>query len=149
MTPFVHTCVPTGSPDWTVVCWNWNKSKALAAVQVSESSPCSSVSFSPLDASVIAVTGTEKVSFYRLDTAANNLRPIPSTPTTVTALCHVWLKVPSDHLVIGTDTGSILVYDKSTYLTSLKESPVNLLNPADPLNPEAEQSTENGCTVDR
>ena len=54
-----------GAPDWTLVCWNWNKAKVLSYVQVSESSPVSQTSFSPLDASVACVSGKDKLSFYR------------------------------------------------------------------------------------
>lgn len=55
-----------GAPDWTLVCWNWNKAKVLSYVQVSEHSPLYQTSFCPLDASVACVSGKDKLCFYRV-----------------------------------------------------------------------------------
>ena len=106
-----------GAPDWTLVCWNWNKAKVLSYVQVSESSPVSQTSFSPLDASVACVSGKDKLSFYRV--LDNELRVIPSSNLEDSnVLCHVWLKQPEDHLVVGTDDGEVRSGERS-YVKSL------------------------------
>ncbi|GMH77228.1 hypothetical protein TrST_g6546 [Triparma strigata] len=114
-----------GAPDWTLVCWNWNKAKVLSYVQVSENFPLYQTSFCPLDASVACVSGKDRLSFYRV--LDNELRVIPSSTLTDTnVLCHVWMKQPEDHLVVGTDEGELLVYEKSSLLCKLAQSPKNM-----------------------
>mmetsp|Transcript_12785 Transcript_12785/g.26063 ORF Transcript_12785/g.26063 Transcript_12785/m.26063 type:complete len:1199 (+) Transcript_12785:49-3645(+) len=113
------------APDFTLVCWNWNKAKVLSTIQVSETLSLNQTSFSPLDASVCCVSGKDRLSFYRV--LDNELRLIPSSPLAATnVLCHVWLKQPEDHMVIGTDDGDLLVYEKSNLLCRLAQAPKNL-----------------------
>ena len=69
-----------GAPDFTLVCWNWNKAKVLSTIQVSDSMPLTMTSFSPLDASVCCVSGKDRLSFYRVLDNEVRLRSSNTTP---------------------------------------------------------------------
>lgn len=114
-----------GAPDWSLLCWNWNKAKVLSKVQISEHYPVYQTSFSPVDASVACVSGKDRLSFYRV--LDNELRSIPSsTLENTNVLCHAWLKQPEDHMIIGTDDGDLIVYEKSSLLCRLSQAPKHL-----------------------
>jgi len=109
-------------PDWTATIWNWNKAKILTQVQVSESSPVSHVSFSPVDAGIVCASGQNLFKFYRV--TDNEMRPMPSSSLEgVNVISHIWLNQPDDHLVLGTDDGDLIIYNRSDLICHLDESP--------------------------
>jgi hypothetical protein len=88
-----------GAPDWTLVCWNWAKAKPMASVRVSQGSPVTQCSFSPLDSAVVCVSGQDIFRFYRI--VENALRPMPQPSVPMQNFpCHVWLKQPEDHVLL-------------------------------------------------
>jgi len=117
----------TSGPSHTLTLWNWNKAKALSSIQVSESSPCTGGSFSIVDAGIVAVTGNEIFKFYRV--GEGELRPMPSSNLEgVNVISHVWLNQPEDHLVLGTDDGELIVYNRSDEVCKIKQSPKGIRN---------------------
>jgi len=85
----------TGSPDWTLTCWNWNKAKAVASSQVSITSAMMRCFFSPLDPTVACVTGKDQVKFFRIaDREVRRLHDYSFTDRSFTAQC--WMRYPDD-----------------------------------------------------
>eukprot|EP01038_Epipyxis_sp_PR26KG_P004822 gene4822-6757_t len=112
----------SGHPDWTLMCWNWAKSKLIASTSVSFGSPVYKCMFSPLDASVAAVIGKECVKFFRV--GEKEIRPLQENifhNTNFTAFC--WMRNPDDHLLVGTDEGKIIVFRSGEVLLHLPCSP--------------------------
>ena len=113
-------CTLTPSPSNTLTLWNWNKAKILSSVQTSESYPCTGASFSPVDSGIVCVTGDDTYKFYR--SSEGELRPMPSVGLQDTkVVCHCWLNQPEDHLVLGTDEGELLLFNRGDEVGKIKD----------------------------
>eukprot|EP01041_Mallomonas_annulata_P003461 gene3461-6887_t len=112
----------SGAPDYTLICWNWSKAKALATAHASSGSPMTRCSFSPIDASMSCVTGKDSVKFFRI--TERDLRPVHDVQLEGhNFTCHCWLRQPEDHLVAGTDNGDLVLFRAGEYICHLACSP--------------------------
>lgn len=113
----------SGAPDWTLMIWNWSRAKLMCAAAISMSgSPLYRCMFSPLDASVVTVIGKDCVKFFRA--GEKDLRPLQENNmpnNNCTAFC--WMRNPDDHLLVGTDSGKIMLFRSGEYVTLLPCSP--------------------------
>lgn len=112
----------SGAPDWQLQCWNWAKAKVVASISISDGSPINKCSFSPTDATIACASGKDYIKFFRI--SDREIRPLQETYLEGNNFtCHAWLKVPEEHLVVGTDTGDLLLFQSSSYLCHLSASP--------------------------
>ncbi|CAB1098865.1 unnamed protein product [Ectocarpus sp. CCAP 1310/34] len=111
-----------GAPEWNLVLWNWAKARQLAKIRTSETLPVYQVSFSPVDTSLACVCGNSTFQFYRV--AEGDLRPMTAPRVKEhNFLCHTWLKQPEDHLVLGTETGQLLLFRSGDFVCYLVGAP--------------------------
>eukprot|EP00752_Nemacystus_decipiens_P016532 g14776.t1 len=111
-----------GAPEWNLTLWNWAKARQLAKIRTSETLPIYQVSFSPVDTSLACVCGNSVFQFYRV--TEGDLRPM--TPPRVKEhnfLSHTWLKQPEDHLILGTETGQLLMFRSGDFVCYLVGAP--------------------------
>ncbi|OQS07328.1 WD repeat-containing protein 65-like [Thraustotheca clavata] len=123
-----------GPPDWTLVCWNWSKGKAIATIKLhstgggvptnASSNPqyVTQCSFSNVDPSIVCCTGINMIKFFRIaDTA---FRPMPMARVDAqNFLCHTWLKQKEDEVVVGTAAGDLLLFRAGEFVCRLLASP--------------------------
>lgn len=102
---------------------SWSKAKLLASCQVSTGPPVGRCSFSPIDISMTCVSGKDFIKFYRI--ADKDLRPLQDTAdmTGHNFISHAWLRNPQDHLVAGTDAGTLVLFRSGEYLNNMAISP--------------------------
>ena len=83
---------------------------------------CKQVSFSPMDTSLACVSGNSIFQFYRV--TEGDLRPM-TVPRVKdhNFLSHAWLKQPEDHLVLGTETGQLLLFRSGDFLCCMVGAP--------------------------
>eukprot|EP00753_Platysulcus_tardus_P007912 PLAT15528.5.p1 GENE.PLAT15528.5~~PLAT15528.5.p1 ORF type:complete len:1278 (+),score=785.91 PLAT15528.5:80-3913(+) len=115
-----------GAPDWTLICWQWDKNKVVASTKSSNVSgaPIHEVSFCPTDSSIVLVTGNGIVRFFRIQDGV--FKALPSSIAKrdpQNYLCHTWL--PEDRVVVGTDTGDLLLFESFELRTPLSSSPAD------------------------
>ena len=57
----------SGSPDWTMTYWSWEKGKTMASMRTSNvhAAPITQVSFNPNDAAQVCVTGEGIFKLFR------------------------------------------------------------------------------------
>ncbi|CAM9434154.1 unnamed protein product, partial [Choristocarpus tenellus] len=111
-----------GAPDWTLVLWNWAKARQLTRIRTSDTLPIYEVSFSPVDATLACVCGNSVFKFYRI--TDGDMRPMPELKITFhNFLSHAWLKQPEDHLVLGTESGLLILFRSGDFVCHLAKSP--------------------------
>lgn len=115
-----------GAPDWTLVVWQWEKAKPLASVKVSNAAGAAitECSFNPADPTLCIVSGNGIFKAFRL--VDNQLKPMPNLLANIEVqnfLCHTWL--PDDRVILGTDTGNLLLYEAGEFLCTLPGSPAD------------------------
>lgn len=119
-----------GAPDWTLVCWAWEKSKLMALVKTAPNSAPNSepqihqVSFNPIDPRYVCVTGRNILRFYRID--EDKFVPITESPAMSKRepqnyACHTWLA--GNRTVVGTSAGELLLFHETDLLCVLPSSP--------------------------
>ncbi|CAM9161858.1 unnamed protein product [Discosporangium mesarthrocarpum] len=112
----------SGSPDWSLVLWNWAKARPVAKVRTSDVLPIYQVSFSPVDATLACVCGNSIFQFYRI--TDNDMRSMPELKVNLhNFLSHTWLKQPEDHLVLGTESGQLVLFRSGDFVCNLAKSP--------------------------
>lgn len=80
------------------------------------------VSFSPVDTSLACVCGNSTFRFYRV--AEGDLRPMTAPRVKEhNFLSHTWLKQPEDHLILGTETGQLLLFRSGDFVCYLVGAP--------------------------
>ncbi|CAN0368637.1 unnamed protein product [Ectocarpus sp. 12 AP-2014] len=80
------------------------------------------VSFSPVDTSLACVSGNSTFQFYRV--AEGDLRPMTAPRVKEhNFLSHTWLKQPEDHLILGTETGQLLLFRSGDFVCYLVGAP--------------------------
>ena len=140
-----------GVPDWTLVCWHWEKGKQIGAIKTSNPSsslPLFHLSFNPLDPSLACVSGQGLLKLLRCTESAIKPLPtppiitLPSAPSTPSPAsptmqfvppapalarrepalrCHVW--VGEERLVVGTEMGELLLFEMGECRAILPQSP--------------------------
>ena len=117
----------SGGPDYSLVAWQWEKSKALAVIKVALPSPASRAyqcSCSPLERSVALVTGDGTCSFYRVQDSEFKVLPSLMTASQEEKyLCHAWL--PEDRAIVGSDAGNIILLESGNFNGVLECSPAD------------------------
>lgn len=83
---------------------------------------CEQVSFNPVDASLACVSGNSTFHFYRV--AEGDLRPMTAPRVKEhNFLSHSWLKQPEDHLILGTETGQLVLFRSGDFVCYLVCAP--------------------------
>ncbi|XP_046907075.1 cilia- and flagella-associated protein 57-like [Hypomesus transpacificus] len=99
----------SGSPDWTLFYWMWEKQKVLAVVKTtSAGNPINQVTFNPFDNTQICVTGSGVFRLFRY--AEGALKPSTSQKLeSCNFLSHAWMS--DERVIAGTDTGRLMVFE--------------------------------------
>lgn len=99
----------SGSPEWQIIFWMWEKQKVMASVRAdSQNSPIYQVSFNPHDNTQICVTGNGVFKLFRY--VEGNLRQTNFQKVDAQKfLCHAWLS--EDRVICGTDTGKLCLWE--------------------------------------
>ena len=123
----------SGGPDYSLVAWQWEKAKMVAAIKCGQDNQGSlpdkgslyQCSCSPLERSVGLVTGDGVCAFYRV-TNEGEFRRLPTlapASTEESYLCHAWL--PEDRVVVGTASGNLILLETGNFAGVLACSPAN------------------------
>jgi WD40 repeat protein len=112
-----------GAPDWTLVNWQWEKARPLQYARVSNQAGAEihQCSYCPTDPSVVCVTGNGVLRFLHLE--QNEFKSIPFSigkREPQNYLCHCWVE---DRILVGTDTGDVLVFENAEFRKVLETSP--------------------------
>lgn len=112
-----------GAPDWTLVNWQWEKARPLQYARVSNQTGAEihQCSYCPTDPSVVCVTGNGVLRFLHLE--QNEFKSIPFSMgkrEPQNYLCHCWV---DDRILVGTDTGDVLVFENAEFRGVLETSP--------------------------
>jgi len=101
-------------PDWTLLYWAWEKSKAMASIRTSTnvSNEVYQVSFNPNDNAQFCVVGNGVFKTYKYHEGTLKANPIQKIEPQ-NFLCHTWLS--EDRIVVGTDTGRMLLFEGQEY----------------------------------
>ncbi|XP_026024824.1 cilia- and flagella-associated protein 57 isoform X2 [Astatotilapia calliptera] len=99
----------TGSPEWMLILWLWEKHKLLATLKTTNTNnPVTQVSFNPYSNTQLCVSGTGVFKLFRYSEGALKPSSVAKVES-INFLCHTWV---SEHRVIaGTDTGRLLVFE--------------------------------------
>lgn len=118
-----------GFPDWNLVYWNVEKTKALVMVSVVDKGIpsqdrrlISQVSISPKDQNLVCASGNGIFKFYRF--SEGTLKPAPGgmKGDPMNYLAHLWLP-PEDRMIVSTDNGDLLLIENCEYKYPLPLSP--------------------------
>lgn len=112
-----------GGPDWALISWQWEKGKPLQTARVStqSSSQIHQVSFCPVDPSVVCVTGNGVLRFLKAEnTEFRTVAVSIGKREPQNYLSHCWLE---ERVVVGTDTGDLLLFENGDFLGVLESSP--------------------------
>jgi len=124
-----YLLVLTGKPDWQLSCWDWRKQQLLANVSTSTGSAVYECSFCPVDATKICVLGKGLLKFYRMeDGSFKEFDVIGDCGDPSKYTCHSWLLDKTDHLLVGTRDGELLLFGKGYAQGVLQASPRKNLN---------------------
>jgi len=126
-----HLATQGGYPEWNMVYWNWERSKALSMVSVApdkqangqDKSLVTQCSINPRDPQHICVSGNGLFKFFRY--ADGQLKQAPGgmgKRDPQNFLAHVWLP-PDDRIVVSTDNGDLLLVENSEFKCILPLSP--------------------------
>jgi WD40 repeat protein len=119
-----HLLVLMGKPDWQLTCWDWRSQKLMAHTQISTGPPVFECSFCPVDPTKICVLGKGLLKFYRLeDSTFKEFDVIGDCGDPSQYSCHAWLLDKTDHLVVGTRDGQLLLFGKGYAQGVLQASP--------------------------
>ena len=119
-----------GFPEWNVVLWSVDKSKAVAMTSAADRGQhtqdrrlMNQCSLSPRDSSLICVSGNGVFKFFKY--SDGQLRQAPGglgRNEPMNYLAHVWLP-PEDRIIVSTDNGDLLLVENGEYLHHLPLSP--------------------------
>lgn len=112
-----------GAPDWSLVNWQWEKGRPVQSARVSNpvGSPIYQCSFCPKHPSVVCVTGNGILRFLHIENLDFKWIPVSlGKREPQNYLCHCWL---DEQIVVGTDTGDILLFDNAEFQGVLESSP--------------------------
>jgi len=120
-----HLLAQGGAPDWILINFAWEKSKPVQMAQVSNQTgaPVYQCSYCPSDPTCVCVTGNGILRFLRVE--PSEFKSILFTigkREPQNYLCHTWV---DDRILVGTDTGDILVFENAEFRGVLASSPAN------------------------
>ncbi|KAG9471587.1 hypothetical protein GDO78_014121 [Eleutherodactylus coqui] len=99
----------SGSPDWQIIFWMWEKQKVMASVRVdSQYGAIYQVSFNPHDNAQICVTGHGVFKIFRYvdgNLKQTNFQKVEAQ----NFLSHAWLS--EDRVICGTDSGRLCLWE--------------------------------------
>uniref|UniRef100_A0A3Q3J5F7 Cilia and flagella associated protein 57 n=1 Tax=Monopterus albus TaxID=43700 RepID=A0A3Q3J5F7_MONAL len=99
----------TGSPEWMLMFWLWEKQKVLVSVKTTNSNnPITQVSFNPYNNMQVCVSGTGVFKLFRYSEGALKQSSFPKVET-INFLCHTW--TAAEQVIAGTSTGRLLVFE--------------------------------------
>ncbi|VDP24511.1 unnamed protein product [Schistosoma mattheei] len=111
-----YLAVQSGSPDWTLTYWSWEKPKQLASVKTSTSNPVKQ------DCSLICVVGTDIIRLYRY--GENNLKTYGINKVEPrNFLCHTW--IDGEKIAAGTDEGRWILVENGESKSEYNISAIN------------------------
>ncbi|CAH8577208.1 unnamed protein product [Schistosoma haematobium] len=117
-----YLAVQSGSPDWMLTYWSWEKPKQLASVKTSTSNPIKQISFSPQDCTLICVVGTDIIRLYRY--GENNLKTYGINKVEPrNFLCHTW--IDGEKIAAGTDDGRWILVENGESKSEYNISAIN------------------------
>uniref|UniRef100_A0A3Q0KGU0 WD-repeat protein, putative n=1 Tax=Schistosoma mansoni TaxID=6183 RepID=A0A3Q0KGU0_SCHMA len=120
-----YLAVQSGSPEWILTYWSWEKPKQLASVKTSTSNPIKQISFSPQDCTLICVVGTDIIRLYRY--AENNLKTYGINKVEPrNFLCHNW--IDGEKIVAGTEDGRWILVENGESKLEYNVSAINEKN---------------------
>jgi WD40 repeat protein len=107
-----------GAPDWTLVLWQWDRTRVVSTAKIAYTGSVCQVSFNILDYSLgIVCTGNANIKCHKItegqlkQQAFNGLAKKENHVSSTNYLCHSWLF--DGKLVVGTDANDILVFDQN------------------------------------
>ncbi|CAD7922808.1 unnamed protein product [Amoebophrya sp. A25] len=104
---------PSARHDYTLVSWQWEKAKAVAACKVG--APVCEISFNPVDSTTCLAIGENVFKFFKIQESEGLMRQIPyqlaKSRGPQTYFCHSWLL--DDRLVVGLENGELLLFDNA------------------------------------
>ena len=105
-----HLITQTGSPDWTLYYWSWEKSKIMAFAKITANSQTNAsvtqVSFNPQDNSQICVSGNSILKLYRYtDGILKNTNNFKQEIHNFTS--HTWLN--DERVIAGNDRAELFL----------------------------------------
>lgn len=116
-----------GAPDWRLVCWAWEKGKAVAVAQMSTEAklPLYQCSFNPVDLSMCAVSGQGVLRFLRIvDGEFKTMPVIMGARASGDYLCHAWMADAPESVVVGTAGGELLLFSSGELVGALPGAPL-------------------------
>ncbi|VDO59646.1 unnamed protein product [Schistosoma margrebowiei] len=117
-----YLAVQSGSPDWTLTYWSWEKPKQLASVKTSTSNQIKQISFSPQDCTLICVVGTDIFRLYRY--GENSLKTYGINKVEPrNFLCHTW--IDGEKIAAGTDDGRWILVENGESKSEYNISAIN------------------------
>eukprot|EP00761_Pharyngomonas_kirbyi_P010064 gb/GECH01010082.1/.p1 GENE.gb/GECH01010082.1/~~gb/GECH01010082.1/.p1 ORF type:complete len:1152 (+),score=347.62 gb/GECH01010082.1/:1-3456(+) len=138
--------VQGGAPDYKLIMWSLDTKAArgtplaVAHVSSSEKEPIHQVSVNPRDSTQVCVSGNGVVKFLRYTDGA--LKPVTTAPPKMREaynyLCHAWMPMAhftgesgtedgTPRVVMGTETGELVLFENYEMKTVLPESPADNL----------------------
>eukprot|EP01006_Ploeotia_vitrea_P032137 TRINITY_DN64396_c0_g1_i1.p1 TRINITY_DN64396_c0_g1~~TRINITY_DN64396_c0_g1_i1.p1 ORF type:complete len:1185 (+),score=181.09 TRINITY_DN64396_c0_g1_i1:77-3631(+) len=126
-----HLATQGGFPEWNLVYWNWERSKALSMIASApdkqqngqDKQLITQCSINPRDPQHICVSGNGIFRFFRY--TDGQLKPAQGgmgKRDMQNYLSHVWLP-PDDRIVVSTDNGDLLLVENSEFRCVLPLSP--------------------------
>ncbi|KAI8896953.1 quinon protein alcohol dehydrogenase-like superfamily, partial [Globomyces pollinis-pini] len=99
----------TGTPNWTLIYYPWEKGKPLAHICSSPSPdlPVYHISINPFDSTEIFVSGKHFASIYRL--IEGQLKAIPIAVPSMTYISHTWITI--DRVVMVAQEGKVFLVE--------------------------------------
>ncbi|KAM9859970.1 cilia- and flagella-associated protein 57 [Aulostomus maculatus] len=108
----------TGSPEWMLILWLWEKQKVLATVKITKSNnPITQVSFNPYNNTQLCVSGTGVFKLFCYSEGSLKQSTFPKVDS-INFLCHAWMT--AERVIAGTDTGRLLVFESGDLRREIK-----------------------------
>eukprot|EP01028_Stygiella_incarcerata_P004742 TRINITY_DN2061_c0_g1_i1.p1 TRINITY_DN2061_c0_g1~~TRINITY_DN2061_c0_g1_i1.p1 ORF type:complete len:1197 (+),score=341.87 TRINITY_DN2061_c0_g1_i1:223-3813(+) len=116
-----------GAPEWNLMAWRWEKLRCLGSVCSSDaerSFPVYQCSVNPRDDTMFCVTGDKvfKIFKYKEEQIVQHSSGFAKKESQNYS-SHAWL--PEDRMVVGTDTGELLIVEGFEYKATLPQSPLS------------------------
>ncbi|KAL5113105.1 Cilia and flagella-associated protein 57 [Taenia crassiceps] len=114
-----------GGPDWTLIYWQWEKTKRLATVRTSQGNPIHQVSVSLHDSTQLCVIGKDTFRTYKYNEEV--IKPIGHCKVDLhNFLCHAW--ICDERIAVGTEKGTWILINNGE---PLEEHDINRHLPKD------------------
>lgn len=101
-----------GGPEWMLVLWTWEKSKVFCTAKVAAHASAHVLQclFSPNDPTLLSLIGQGIFRLFKIvDSTLKQLSNTLPKRDTASFTVHAWISDEKESLIVGTDTGEILV----------------------------------------